>query len=111
MKHQYDFIGNGYNFVKIIQRILGSNFVRTQKESTVDFYDKTGRRILQLVDNPNTLEVRFDVPVPNLRKYEKLEKIHHHNELQHEHEWIYRGESIDDVIALIEIALVNFNKK
>lgn len=104
-KHQYHFNGHGYAYVKIIQRILGSAFTVVQLEDGVEFYRNENQRFLKLVDDESQFIVYFDVPVPSLEKDNRIETIHYHEDPPR-HEWIFRARSIEQVITLVEIALI-----
>ncbi|MCK8058098.1 MULTISPECIES: hypothetical protein [unclassified Fusibacter] len=108
-KHHYDFMGKGFNYVKAVKRLLGDQFTSVQLTDGVEFKWHTGNRILKLVDDLNTLVVIFDVPVPDLYKDNPIEVRHHHEVGHNKHEWIFKGDKIEDVYALIEIALRNFD--
>ena len=106
MRKQYAFMGNGYQFVRIITRLLGTDFIKEEYDDGVEFISVvTGKRLLKLVDSHERLVVRFDYPVPNLKK--------HTREIQGEQHlvWQHEGESVEDVIALLEIALENYRRK
>lgn len=106
MKKQYQFMGNGYNFVRIVKRLLGSSFIKEEYNDGVEFiHFQTDKRLLKLMDRDDCLLVRFDYPVPNINK-NTLEVQHGH----HLH-WDYQGKEIEDIIALIEIALDNFKRR
>ena len=106
MKKYYNFMDNGYNFVRIVKRLLGPSFIKEEYSDGVEFiHFETGKRLLKLMDREDVLLVRFDYPVPNINKNTL--------EIQHDHHlhWDYEGRDIEDIIALIEIALKNFRKK
>ncbi len=108
MPRHYDFHHNGENFVKIIQRILGTEFVQSDKDEGVEFFHEKGGRILMLVDDEDQLKVVFDVPIPDIHKLtHMIRHISDDKEGIHSH-WIYEGDSIEDIITLTEIALANF---
>lgn len=110
MSKQYGFYHNGENFVKIIQRILGSEFVQSEKDEGVEFYHTSGPRILMLVDADEQFRVVFDVPIPDIHRLtHTIRHISDDRDGVHSH-WIYEGTSIEDVITLTEIALENFRK-
>ena len=99
-------MGNGYQFVRIVARLLGPGFLREDHEDGVAFFDaQTGKRFLKLMDLPGKLMVRFDYPVPNLKKHTLEIQEGDHLAWQHE------GECVEDVIALVEIALENLKRK
>lgn len=106
LKPKYDFMSNGYNFVKIIARILGADFIKEEYNDGVEFiYIKTGKRLLKLIDSSEKLIVRFDYPVPDINKNTK--EVHHEDHMH----WDYEGEHIEDIITLIEISLNNLKKQ
>lgn len=106
MIKKYQFMGNGYNFVRIVKRLLGSEFIKEEFDDGVEFiHADTGKRLLKLMDEEDYLMVRFDYPVPNLNK--NTEQIQH----EHHMHWDYKGNHIEDFVALIEIALENFKRR
>lgn len=106
MKQSYQFMGNGYQFVRIVKRLLGNDFIKEEFADGVEFiHFASGKRLLKLMDRDDRLMVRFDYPVPNLSKC-TLEVRHD----DHMH-WDYEGEHLEDIIAMIEIALENFRRK
>ncbi len=108
MSHQYSFFHNGDNFVKIIQRLLGSDFIQNDMEEGIEFFHKDGHRIMMLVDSETELKVIFDVPIPELHHLtHTIRHISAEQDGVHSH-WIYEGSSIEDVVTLTEIAIENF---
>lgn len=106
MKKKYDFMGNGYQFVRIVNRLLGVPFVKEEYNDGVEFiHSVTGKRLLKLMDREDCLMVRFDYPVPNLNK-STLEV--RNDQSMH---WVYTGTDLESIIALIEIALENFHRR
>jgi len=108
MSHQYSFFNNGTNFIKIIQRLLGSEFVQNDMEEGIEFFNKDGHRIMMLVDSETELKVIFDVPIPDIHHLtHTIRHISGDQEGVHSH-WIYEGTSMEDVVTLTEIAIENF---
>ena len=108
MSHQYSFFNNGTNFIKIIQRLLGSGFVQNDTEEGIEFFNKDGHRIMMLVDSETELKVIFDVPIPDIHHLtHTIRHISGDQEGVHSH-WIYEGTSMEDVVTLTEIAIENF---
>lgn len=111
MSFHYNFFGRGENFVKVIQRLLGSDFFQSDLEDGIEFFYKDGQRIMMLVDSDEELKVIFDVPIPDIHKLtHMIRHISEDREGLHSH-WIYEGTSIEDVVTLTEIALENFRLK
>jgi hypothetical protein len=106
---KFGFMGHGFNIIKVINRILGDEFEPSFSENTVTFYHNNGKKILRLVDSDEYLEVEFMVSVPNIPGVIELSKdeVKNHNGDVH---WLYRGDSIDDIIMLSEVAIQNFIK-
>jgi hypothetical protein len=108
MSYHYHFFNNGENFVKIIQRLLGSDFVQNDMVEGIEFFHKNGLRIMMLVDSETELKVIFDVPIPDIHRLtHTIRHISHEKDGLHNH-WIYEGSSIEDVVTLTEIAIENF---
>ena len=108
MSHNYCFYHNGSNFVKIIQRLLGSEFVQNDMDDGIEFFDKHGHRIMMLVDSESELKVIYDVPIPDIHHLtHTIRHISGDKDGVHSH-WIYEGSSIEDVVTLTEIAIENF---
>jgi len=108
MSHKYSFFHNGDNFVKIIQRLLGSEFIQNDMEDGIEFFHKDGQRIMMLVDSETELKVIFDVPIPDIHHLtHTIRHISADQDGVHSH-WIYEGSSIEDVVTLTEIAIENF---
>jgi hypothetical protein len=106
MRTKYYFMGNGNNFVRIVARLLGSEYISENLSDGVEFrHSATGRRVLKLIDSKDTLSVRFDYPVPNINKNTR--------EVQHEHHmhWDHDSTDLDAIVALIEIELKNFKSQ
>jgi len=105
MKPTYMFYGNGSNFIRIVARLLGPEFIREEHGQGVDFFHgKTHKKILSLVDDKEALVVRFFIPVPDFHRCTS-EMV-----LEDEKIWEYRGTHLEDVVALIELALKNFER-
>ncbi len=108
MSRNYNFFNNGDNLAKIIQRLLGSEFIQNEIDEGIEFFHKKGPRILMLVDSDTELKVIFDVPIPDIHKLtHTMRHISADQDGVHSH-WIYEGSSIDDVVTLTEIAINNF---
>ncbi len=110
MKHRYDFRGKGYNYVRAVSRLLGSDFSTEQFDDGVTFIYKDGRRFLKLVDDTNMLLTVFYVPIPSLHKDNPIEVVHFHSAPVPYHEYRFKAIDVDQIYAIIEIALVNFLK-
>lgn len=110
MKHRYDFRGKGYNYVRAISRLLGPDFTHEQSDEGVTYVYKDGRRFLTLVDDANMLLTAFYVPVPSLHKDNPIEVVHYHSAPVPYHEYRFKAIDVEQIYALIEIALVNFIK-
>jgi hypothetical protein len=107
-KHHYDFLGKGFDYVKAVSRLLGTDFTKLQLDDGVEFIGKKGIRILKLIDDQSKLIVAFDVPVPDLNPDNPIEVIHHHDSNPPKHEWLFTGDTIEEVYTLVEIALRNY---
>ncbi|WP_430883760.1 hypothetical protein [Fusibacter sp. JL216-2] len=109
MSRKYNFYKNGENFVKIIQRLLGSEFIQNDIDDGIEFcHKKDGHRIMKLVDSETELKVIFDVPIPDIHKLtHTIRHISPDKDGLHSH-WIYEGTSIEDVVTLTEIAIENY---
>jgi hypothetical protein len=105
MKSNYVFYNNGANFIRIVARLLGPDFSREEHASGVDFVEAKGRQpFLSLVDDAQALVVRFYVPVPDFHQCTREISV---NDFK---VWEYRGTRLEDVVALVEVALKNFYK-
>ena len=104
---KFEFMGHGFNLIKVVNRILGDEFEPSFSESGVTFYHKNGKAILKLVDSSKYIEVEFMISVPTIPgvtdlSKESLEDYHG------EGHWVYRGDNVDDVVMLAEVAIQNF---
>jgi len=108
-KQQYCFHGNGYNLAKVIQRLLGHKFTQSLEQDGIEFVHSNGRRIMKLVDDDEKLIAFFDVPIPDIHK-EDVQFTHEDINGVHKDTWIYEGDSVSDLVALVEIAIENFSK-
>ncbi|MGB3366799.1 MAG: hypothetical protein WBA54_04885 [Acidaminobacteraceae bacterium] len=106
---KFEFMGHGFNLIKVINRILGDEFEPSFSENTVIFYHTSGRAILRLVDSPTVLEVEFMISVPTIPGVVELtkEEMKEHHRDSH---WLYKGKNIEDIVMLTEFAIQNFIK-
>ncbi len=109
MSRKYNFYKNGENFVKIIQRLLGSEFIQNDIDDGIEFcHKKDGHRIMKLVDSETELKVIFDVPIPDIHKLtHTIRHISPDKDGLHSH-WIYEGDIHRRVVTLTEIAIENY---
>jgi len=108
-ERKFEFMGHGFNLIKVVNRILGDEFEPRFSENTVTFYHKNGKCILRLIDSPMVLEVEFMISVPTIPgvvELTKQEMREHHGDSH----WIYQGTSVDDIMMLTEVAIQNFIK-
>lgn len=108
-ERKFEFMGHGFNLIKVVNRILGDEFEPSFSENTVTFYHKNGKGILRLVDSPSFLEVEFMISVPTIPgvvELSKEEMKEHHGDSH----WLYKGSNVDDIVMLTEVAIQNFIK-
>ncbi len=94
----YNFKGLGYKYVLAINRLMGKAFTKTERETEVAFILDDGREFVRLIDDKEFLKVVFCVPVPSLHKKNRIEKIG-------PKQWQFKGNKIEEVYTLIELAL------
>lgn len=94
----YDFMGLGYKYVMAISRKMGNAFTREENDDAVIYKLNGERDFLKLVDDSSQLVTVFYVPVPSLHKENRVQKIAPHT-------WQYNTTKVEELYALIEIAL------
>lgn len=104
--YRYRFNGHGFNLIKVISRIIGSNFEPVFFEDRVDFVDKEGAIFMTLFNDPNNIKLVFRVSVPKL---EGVTEAHIETPDGHVNLWTYLGDKVEDAVFLSEIALANYN--
>lgn len=104
---RYKFNGHGYQLVRIVSRLLGVGFEPIFYEERVDFVTEKDSVYISLMDESDLLHAVFFSAIPKFEGV-TLEMVDDGHGLGHQ--WHYRGEKIEEMILLIEIALANYKK-
>jgi hypothetical protein len=102
---KYNFMGKGKNYLKAVMRIMGNDFEYIEVDNGLEIMDKENNRIFSLIDSNLELIIRFDYPTPNL--HNSIIEVH----IEDKHFWEYRGNSMSEIVTLLELVLQNYKEK
>lgn len=100
-------MNHGNELIDKIQDKLGIQFLPTYNLSGITFFGPKGR-ILKMVNNGRWLYIEFNVDVPKVDGLTILTEIEAKEKHMGTCRWIYKGNSLDQVLYLIEQALEKY---
>lgn len=106
--YRYRFNGHGYQLVRIVSRLLGVGFEPVFYEERVDFLTDQNTVLICLIDEPDSLHTVFYKAIPKFEGV-SVELVDEGSGMSHQ--WHFRGDKIEELVLLIEIALANYKKE
>lgn len=105
--YRYKFNGHGYQLVRIVSRLIGVGFEPIFFEERVDFVSEDETLFISLMDEPELIHAVFFKAIPKFEGV-SVEMVDEGSGLSHQ--WHFRGDKIEELVLLLEIALANHKK-